>query len=111
MKKIKINRAELMRMAWAIQREDPGLTIDDCKKAAEKVLRLKSALENGTVRFAFRKADGAVREAIGTLQHDLFAEPPLNPIVPGQVTLIRYFDLEKNAIRSFRAERILQVAA
>ncbi len=110
-KRIKPDRAEVMRLAWAIRRKTPGLDFGAAEEAAWKVLRLHTALQYGSVRFSFRKENGEVREAVGTLRADLFVQPPKPVERTERLTLMRYYDVEKNAIRSFRADRIVQVAA
>lgn len=113
MKNYEANRSIAMRLAWRLYRENRGqVALGHCIVAAWKVLRLNAALQEGLVRFTFRKMNGEVREAVGTLKSDLFvATPPKVTERPEYLTHVRYFDVEKNAIRSFRAERLLQVAA
>lgn len=52
-----------------------------------------------------------MREACGTLNPDLFQYEHKGSDRAESPTAIKYFDLDKNAWRSFRAERILKVAA
>jgi len=111
--KQQISRSEVLTLAHSIRRQNQFLTWGQCQAQAWKVVRLRSALRAGAARFSFQKTDGEVREAYGTTNAGLFqyqskgtaadrAESPCQ---------IKYFDLEKNAWRSFRAERILSVAA
>jgi len=109
--KFKCNRSEVMKLAWAIRRKNPATSLAHCQVSAWKVLLLQQALRKGSVRFSFQKQNGEVRRAIGTLKPDMFIQPPKSPEVSTQLTLVRYYDIEKNAIRSFRADQILQVAA
>ena len=111
MSKFKFNRSEVMKLAWAIRRKNPALSLAHCQVAAWKVLLLQQALRKGSVRFSFQKRNGEVRRAIGTLKPDMFIQPPRSTEVSTQLILVRYYDMEKNAIRSFRADQILQVAA
>ena len=101
-----------MLLAWQLYRANKGqIHFGQCIVAAWKVLRLNAALQEGLVRFSFQKMNGEVREAVGTLKPDLFTAPPKGTDRVEYMTLVRYYDVEKNAIRSFRAERIIQVAA
>lgn len=111
MSKFKINRSEVMKLAWAIRRRSPATALADCQIAAWKVMLLHQALHQGSVRFSFLKQNGEVREAIGTLKPDMFIQPPRGTERGSQLLLVRYYDMEKNAIRSFRADQIKQVAA
>jgi hypothetical protein len=113
MKRYDLNRSIAMLLAWRIYRSNNGqVSFGQCMVSAWKVLRLNAALQEGLVRFTFQKVNGEVREAVGTLKADLFvATPPKATDRPEFMTLVRYYDVEKNAIRSFRAERLIQVAA
>lgn len=104
-------RSEVLTLAHAIRRQNSFLTFGQCQVQAWKVVRLRSALHAGAVRFTFQKQDGQVRTAFGTLNQDLFNYTSKGAERNHSATVIKYYDLEKSAFRSFRAERILQVAA
>lgn len=105
------NRSEVLSLAWAIRRQNQFLTWGQCQAQAWKVCKLRAELRAGAVRFTFQKTDGEVRQAYGTLNAELFAYTSKGSERVESPCQIRYFDLEKNAFRSFRAERILSVAA
>ena len=79
----------------------------------------KNALKNGEVLFTFKKKDGTVREARGTLKVDLLpkievsesesesesAQPKKKRVIDEDV--ICYYDLDKLAWRSFRFEQLI----
>lgn len=109
--KQQISRSEVLTMAHAIRRQNQFLTWGQCQAQAWKVARLRSALRAGATRFTFQKQDGEVREALGTLNNSLFQYEHKGTDRAECPTVVKYFDLDKNAWRSFRAERILQVAA
>jgi hypothetical protein len=111
MKGYDFNRSQAMVMAWVIRRQSPQLTFGQSISAAWKLLRLYTGLRSGLVRFSFRKENGELRQAVGTLVPDLFATPPKGSGYMEGMTLVKYFDVEKNAIRSCRADRLVQVAA
>lgn len=106
-----INRSEVVALAWQILRQNQFLTWGQCQAQAWQVVRLRSALRAGATRFTFQKQDGEVREAYGTLNPSLFSYEHKGSDRAESPTAIKYFDLEKNAWRSFRAERILKIAA
>ena len=106
-----INRSEILSLAWAIRRQNQFLTWGQCQAQAWQVVRLRAALRTGATRFTFQKQDGEVREAYGTLNPSLFQYEHKGSDRAENPTAIKYYDLDKNAWRSFRAERILKVAA
>ena len=73
---------------------------------------LLSLLNKGIVRFTYRKVDGTIRKAIGTRN---LAEARLHfgLIVPtpktGRNNPTAYYDIEKEAWRSFVAENVLSI--
>lgn len=109
--KQQINRSEVLTLAHQIRRQNQFLTWGQCQSQAWQVVRLRAALRAGATRFTFQKQDGEVREAFGTLNPALFQYEHKGSERAESLTAIRYFDLDKNAWRSFRAERILKVAA
>lgn len=109
--KQQINRSEVLTLAHQIRRQNQFLTWGQCQAQAWKVARLRLALRAGAARFTFQKQDGEMREAYGTLNPDLFRYEHKGGDRAECPTAIKYFDLDKNAWRSFRAERIMQVAA
>lgn len=74
---------------------------------------LRKALLNGIVRFRFIKINGDTRDALGTLHPLLIPEDqrPVthNPSPVTQYSAINYFDLEKQAWRSFRITEFEEV--
>ena len=77
-----------------------------CLTKAWKLYQLQKAFCAGKVRFSYRKADGTVRLATGTLPDAANAQ---------QVTKKKnyktccYYDLEAGGIRSFRIENLIAV--
>ena len=97
----------IMNTAWTIARQT-GETFGTCLRKAWANTKLRSALKAGVVRFTFKKKDGSVREAVGTL-HDLDYQArtdrrSANP------TLQVYYDLEKEAFRCFKKANLIAVA-
>lgn len=100
-----------MILAHAIRRQNQFLTWSQCQAQAWKVAKLQTALRGGVVVFTYQKQDGEVRRAEGTLSADLITYQAKGTGRPAPITVVKYFDLERKAFRSFRAERILSIAA
>lgn len=65
--------------------------------------KIERGLKNGIVTFRFRKLDGSIRLAIGTLQRDILATKPIGKSDGSSSPMVQVFwDLEKNAWRSFQ---------
>lgn len=73
-----------------------GLT----EKEAEKVMTLESEMFKRAVKFQYRKKDGSIREAVGTLRRDLMKLKdgslwtPKGEPKPEDATRLDYFDIE-----------------
>lgn len=77
---------------------------------AEKLnTELRSKLLTGIVHFSFKKKDGSVREAFGTLHPDKIVIPESGQKINGNPTLGTYFDLEANAWRSYTIANLIAV--
>ena len=88
------NREELIKLG-----------LDEFK--ADEVMLLQEKMLEQAVKFQFRKKDGSVRDAVGTLNRALMKLPngelwePKGPQKPPCPTTIGYFDMEKQMWRSF----------
>ena len=63
----------IMQMAWQFVKRN-GMTLAEGLRKAWQVFKLKAAMTRGIVRFYFRKVDGTIREAYGTLKAELMPE-------------------------------------
>lgn len=104
-------RSEALTLAHQIRRQNQFLTWGQCQSQAWKVVKLRAALRTQPTRFTFQKTDGEVRQAYGTTNTTFFQYEHKGTDRAEAPCQIKYFDLEKMAWRSFRAERILSVAA
>jgi len=87
-------------------REDlVNLGIDGFK--ADEIMLLQEKMLEQAVKFQFKKKDGSIRDAVGTLRLDLMKQEdgtlwqPKGDAKPEPASIIRYFDLEKLMWRSF----------
>ena len=100
-------RARVMKMAWQIWKAT-AQSWSICMKKAWNLWRFTKRLREGVVKFLYRKADGTLRMATGTLC-DLPSDAFLGrkrATKPAYKT-ITYYDLEKGAFRSFKIENLL----
>ena len=64
--KVKNQMSEIMTAAWSFVRKN-GYTMAEALKVAWANFKLRKAMATKIVRFYFRKIDGSIREAFGTL--------------------------------------------
>lgn len=101
-----INKSRLFKMAHSIFRNNQVSNFSEALKAAWKAMKLKAQMAAGVVEFAFRKADGSIRKAIGTLK-EIAAHIGGTSTRKSCDYVVVYFDMERNAIRSFRAVSLI----
>lgn len=74
---------------------------------ADEVMLLQEKMLQGAVAFQYKKKDGSVRNAVGTLFRELMKLAdgtmwaPKGEAKPEPATVIRYFDLDKGMWRCF----------
>ena len=71
---------------------------------------LKEKMKNGVAHFVFKKKDGEVREAWGTICHNLMKANISGTGYSGDmVNTVKYWDVEKGGFSSLRFENLIQV--
>lgn len=106
--KIKNQLKEVMLMAWTFVKRN-GFTMSEALKCAWANMKLKAAMKQKIVKFYFKKVDGSVREAYGTLKENLM------PATSGDNrkkndTVQVYFDTEKQEYRCFKKANLINIA-
>ena len=102
-------RARVMKYAWQLWRATKQ-EWRNCMLKAWQLYRLAKAMRVGVVTFFYKKADGTIRKAVGTLKN-----VPAGATLGGKrVTkpsykIMAYFDTEKNAFRCFKIENLICV--
>lgn len=82
---------------------------------ADEVMLLESKMLETAVRFQFKKKDGSLREAVGTLVRDKMVQEdgsvwePVGEAKPDVPTLVKFWDCEKCAWRSFNVLNLVSV--
>lgn len=89
---------QVMNMAWSFIKKK-GLSLSEALKLAWSNAKLKTALKKGVVEFAYRKLDGTIRRAVGTLATALV--PPTNGGGRQHPDYQTYYDVEKGGWRRF----------
>ena len=98
--------AELMRNAWFLVR-NYGMSLADAMRQAWRIFKLKTAMRKRIVKFQFRKLDGTIRDAIGTLTDDALSTLVGSQYYNPSPKVVAYYDCEKGAWRSFRKELLI----
>ena len=83
---------------------------------ADEIILLQSKMMEQAVKFQFKKKDGTIRTAIGTLKRSLMKQEdgtlwtPKGEEKPEPATIVRFFDVEKGAWRCFTCTDFLATA-
>lgn len=100
-------RVRVMKFAWQLWKATHD-TWRVCMIKAWQLYRLAKAMREGVVGFYYRKSDGSVRKAYGTLK-DVPAGATLGgkKVTKPSYKTMSYFDIEKNAFRCFKVENLI----
>lgn len=99
---------EIMSLAWQLVKRN-GFSMSEALKCAWANMKLKVAMKQRIVKFYFKKVDGSVREAYGTLKENLI------PATSGDSrkkndTVQVYFDTERQEYRCYKKANLLNIA-
>lgn len=93
----------LFNIAWAVRKQFN--TFSEALKHAWKVVRLQFALcTQAAVKFMYKKVDGTIREAVGTLESVPAIKGTGKPINHAVLT---YFDITANDWRCAKIENLI----
>lgn len=94
----------IMNMAWDFVKRF-GYTLSEALKTAWANAKFKKVASAKIVEFYFKKVDGSVRQAYGTLRADLCPVTTAESKKSADVQV--YFDTEKQAWRCFKKQNLL----
>lgn len=95
-------KRRLFNIAWAIAKQFNSF--GEALAMAWRIVKLQVELCLGVVLFKYKKVDGSIREAKGTLD----GVPPVKGTDKAKNWgNICYFDIEANGWRSFKAENLI----
>ena len=92
-----MNKSKLFKLAHSIK--DKFATFGEALRHAWKVFKLKHQMLTRNVRFQYRKVDGTIRDAVGTLNFTYESKGSGRP-TPADSFL--YYDCEAKGLRSFK---------
>lgn len=81
-------------------------SFSEALKHAWKVVKLKYRMLNGVVEFSFKKVDGSIRNATGTLQKE-FVNYEVKGGHKSNFGVMAYFDIEQGGFRCFKIENLI----
>lgn len=105
--KFRSQMKEVMQMAWQFVRKN-GYSMSEALKCAWANLKLKAALKVKIVEFYFKKTDGTLRQAFGTLMSDRVPETKGTKKTADNCQV--YFDTEKEEWRCFKKCNLIKIA-
>lgn len=106
MRRVLLSR--VMTLAWQIVKRN-GFNISEALKCAWTNIKLIALLHNRIVEFYFKKTDGTVRQAFGTLKDDLIGEIKGTGRKSNDNVQV-YWDTEKSEFRSFKKCNLIKIA-
>lgn len=104
---MKVNKSKLFKIAHAIIKKGEAATFSEALKAAWKAIRVYSEMLVGKVVFAFKKVNGEIRHAIGTLFNLDYVRKTTGEGDSKNADVICFWDCEKEAFRSFKAATLI----
>ncbi|WP_301856114.1 SH3 beta-barrel fold-containing protein [uncultured Duncaniella sp.] len=103
-----IDKSKLFRIAHSILKRAHVGSFSEALRLAWKAVKIYAGMLVGEVKFTFRKANGEIREAVGTLCNIEY-----HPVGGGNTRKDRpaeticFWDVEKHAFRSFNASTLV----
>ena len=103
----RIQLREIMSLAWSFVKRN-GYTMSEALRCAWANIKLRALLHTKIVEFYFKKTDGTLRQAFGTLMSDRVPETKGERKTADNCQV--YFDTEKEAWRSFKKCNLIKIA-
>ena len=99
---------EVMSLAWQFVKRN-GFTMSEAMRVAWANMKLKAAMKNRIVKFYFKKVDGSIREAYGTLKESLMPATSSDNRKKND-TIQVYYDTERQEYRCFKKANLVTTA-
>lgn len=104
---MKVNKSKLFKIAHAIIRKGQATSFSEALKYAWKAIKIYSRMLVGNVSFTFRKVNGEIRHAVGTLSNLNYERKTTGEGDSKNADVICFWDCEKGAFRSFKAATLI----
>lgn len=104
---VRINKSMVMKAAWQVLKSKQAKDLAEALVKAWKAYKLKAKMALGVVKFVFKKTNGEIRQAVGTLANNMYQYDYKGTGYASPASCIRYFDLERKAFRSFTVASLL----
>ena len=99
-------KSKVFKMAWTFIKNN-GYTLSEALKTAWANVKLVAKMQKEVVKFYFKKLDGTIREAWGTLQQAML--PPVKGTGrPTPIDLQLYYDTIKASYRCFKKHQLIK---
>ena len=100
--------SHVMQLAWQFVKRN-GMSLSEAMRTAWRNVKLRAAMRLRIVKFYFRKVDGTLREAYGTLAESVA------PAMQGtgrrvNDTVQAYYDTERGEYRCFKKANLISIA-
>lgn len=102
-------KSQIFKLAWQLFKSNLFDSFGEALKAAWIKVKLMIQLRSGIAYFSFRKASGELRDAIGTLSQNNFSYDYKGSNTAEKPYLIKYWDIEKRAFRSFKIQNLVSI--
>ena len=103
----KISKSLVMKSAWSVYKKADVKSISEAMRLAWKAIKLKAEMAKGVVTFSFRKTNGEIRTAVGTLKSSMVNYQPKGTGGKPSYSTVAYWDMERDAFRSFRIASLI----
>lgn len=104
---MKVNKSKLFKIAHTIIRKGQVATWSQALKAAWKAMKVYTMMLVGNVEFTFKKVNGEIRKAVGTLHNVDYVSKGTGKDTEKNIDVICFWDVEKQAFRSFKSVTLL----
>ncbi len=105
-KSFKSQLRDVMNLAWSFIRKN-GYSLSEALKIAWANIKLRALLASKVVEFYFKKVDGSIRQAFGTLKADRVPEVQGTRKTAENCQV--YFDTEKSEWRCFKKCNLVKI--
>lgn len=98
----------IMQLAWQMVKKN-GYTMSEALKCAWRNAKLIAVMKTRIVKFYFRKVDGSIREAYGTLKETLIPATTSDSNRRKNDTVQTYYDTEKGEWRCYKKANLINI--